>query len=187
MKRFLLLTLLCAGFLLAIPSSAKADRVLIVGDSHSGVLGPLLVQAYRDRGHEANYIRHNGWSSRSYRNTGSIRSTQIDLAVVILGGNNRQREEAEYNTDLTWVADQLRSLGAQEIVWFGPLWCTRRSVQQRHVSTRRLQHQILPQSGIRWFDMFDVTRTYRLRDGVHFTYPEYRRMVRNLFVPRLFP
>ena len=175
---------------LFVASVAHADRVVIIGDSHSGVLGPLLAQQYRQRGHTARIIQHNGWSARRYRSQGTLRRQigRVDRAVVILGGNNRRRSEEDYREDINWVLSQLRRTGAAEVIWFGPLWCTALRVQERHFFTRNLQREIFVEQGVRWYDFYEVTREYELtRDGVHFTYSAYQQMVSSLFVPLLFP
>lgn len=186
--RLALSLLLSAWFLLALASPAKALRVAIVGDSHVQALGPRLTREYMQRGHSVTVVAEPGWSARRFRAQGTLRQRvgRVDTAVVILGGNHRRAHNDTYSDDIEWMTSQLRDAGASSIIWFGPLWASAPRYQERHRETRDLQLRLL--SGVRWVDMYFITRRYTLRpDGVHFVRGAYDRMVRRIFVPILFP
>lgn len=161
-----LLTLLCS-------SPARALSVLVIGDSHTGAIGPQVSSLLRSSGNSVRVVYHNGWSVKSYlERPGGFPHGHPDLAIVLLGGNNRELSLDRY-TPL--VLSMLRRLGARHVLWVGPFPAEPAHTRSRHQRTRKMQLYVFAsRPDVTWLDpSYDFRGIDHVRDGVHYRVPSY--------------
>ena len=164
-------------------------RVLIVGDSHAQALGPLIQEYYEDYHYEAHWHSLPGKSTRHLIELVEGSSVPIDTAVVVVGGNNRDMDPLSYRESVDALLGALRHRSVHTIHWIGPLRSSVPGVDRRHRETSLLQSSILNNRlGLRWYDLYSHTSNthYTYVDGVHLTFPSYRRMSISYLFPLLF-
>jgi len=160
-------------------SPALALSVVVLGDSHTGVIGPQVARRLEAGGHTVQVVYHNSWSTRSYlrRPRGFPRLHHPELAVVILGGNNRIFTPSTYRVWVYSFLCRLRREGVRHVLWVGPLPADRLSVRSRHQTTRELQRSLFSRrGGVTWLDPSDFFRSFSTRaDGTHYRFPAYSK------------
>ena len=165
-------------------SPASALSIAVIGDSHTGVVGPQVARRLEASGHTVQVVYHNSWSARSYlqRRRGFPRLHHPDLAIVILGGNNRIFTPSMYRYNVSSFLCRLRRAGVRRVLWVGPLPSTRSSTHARHQKTRLLQRAMFSSRGdITWLDPSDFFRSFSPRaDGTHYRFPAYFQFSRYL-------
>jgi len=164
-----------AVFLLALlcSSPARALSVLVIGDSHTGVIGPQISSLLRSSGNSVRVVYHNGWSVKSYlKRPGGFPHGHPDLAIVLLGGNNRELSLDRY-TPL--ALSMLRRLGARHVLWVGPFPAEPTRTRFRHHRTREMQLYVFAsRPDVTWLDpSYDFRDIGHVRDGVHYRIRSY--------------
>ncbi len=161
----------------------RGDRVALVGDSHlAGVaLGDGLRRLVDELGGQVAITeQHNGWSAARYVSSDRLvrfQSMNLDAAVVVLGGNNRQAR-ADYTKTLRALLSTLAGVGIKRVLWIGPAHSDATKapeVAAWHDRTTALQRELLPELAretnlqIAWIDSNPWTLSGQADDGVHFT------------------
>lgn len=154
-------------------------RAFILGDSHVGALGPMLLEAGRAIGWEpAGFLSNRGWSTAKYKNESAWReqlsAARPDLVVVVLGTNDAAQGQQVYVQQLRAVAEAVRASGARQIIWVGPPSAKARHIDERADRIAPWQQSFLPQMDVKWIDSRQMTFGGHAPDGIHFTRAGYR-------------
>ena len=154
-------------------------RTFVVGDSHSTVLGPLLLEAGRSLGWEpVGRVSNVGWSTARYASEPAWKATlataRPDLVIVVLGTNDAAQGQQAYAGQLRAVVDAVNASGARSIVWIGPPSAKNDAIDARADRIAPWQGSFLPQMGVKWIDSRMWTFGGHAPDGVHFTRAGYR-------------
>lgn len=150
-------------------------RVVVIGDSHSVLLGPAIVDAAHVTLGWAlvGKISNVGWSTARYLADGAfqaqVAAVQPDVALVILGTNDAATSQQAYAAQLKAMVDALKRAGVQTIVWVGPPSVTKADIDARIERIAPWQASFLPQLGAKWIDSRPMTGGGQAADGVHFT------------------
>jgi lysophospholipase L1-like esterase len=149
-------------------------RAFIIGDSHSVLLGPAVVDAARGLGWTlAGKVSHVGWSTAHFVSDDSwlvpLAATRPDVAVVILGTNDAAQSQQAYAAQLQAMVDAIKAAGVENIVWVGPPSVQKADIDARIERIAPWQQSFLPQMGVRWIDSRQMTGGGQAADGVHFT------------------
>lgn len=153
--------------------SLSGKRVLIVGDSHSQVLGPLLAARLRSRGARVvDVVANPGWSTARYLSEGNVASKAAragaDVVIIELGGNDWPRSLEAYAGQLGELVRRVQRTGAR-VIWLGPATATKEPWKANHRKVASWQSSVLPQMGVEWIDSIRHTYGGHRADGVHFT------------------
>jgi len=154
-------------------------RVFVIGDSHSVLLGPAVVDAARGLGWTlAGKVSHVGWSTARFVSDDSwlvpLAATRPDVVVVILGTNDAAQSQQAYAAQLRAMVDAIRAAGVENIVWVGPPSVQKADIDARIERIAPWQQSFLPQMGVTWIDSRPMTYGGQAADGVHFTRAGYQ-------------
>lgn len=155
------------------------SRVFVIGDSHSVLLGPAVVDAARDLGWTlVGKISHVGWSTAHFVSDNSwlpaLATTRPDVVVVVLGTNDAAVSQQAYAAQLAKMVDGIEAAGVRSIVWVGPPSVTKPDIDARIERIAPWQQSFLPQMGVKWIDSRPMTGGGQAADGVHFTRAGYK-------------
>lgn len=143
---------------------------LFLGDSHMQVLGPLLKRAFPG----STYYAKPGWSVKKWAASPPDWG-DADTAVIVLGGNDRERDPKKYEADV----QRLLKGAPKNVIWIGPSY-GKGDTGAWHARTRDLQRALFSKMGVRWIDSYPWTRENHRSDGVHFTNAGYRTWAEGL-------
>lgn len=146
-------------------------RIGLIGDSQAGGLAPHLLRELTKLGHELVWTRtQSGISTSRALGQGFFRPPKIDLAIVVIGGNDSDTDS--YPATLREAAAELHE-HAHAIVWVGPASSTDPGVRARHAGAAAVQRRVLP-SYTNWVSgpTFTSALTHA-PDGVHFVSSAY--------------
>ena len=138
----------------------------IIGDSHTGALGPRLKVALNS--HDVMWESFPGFGTG--RVLGELTAhppRPADLTVVALGGN----DFGDQTSARIALIRFLRANHAGKILWVGPAYADDASVDARHLAQAQAQQIQFSKMdrAVTWADARPVTREGHGRDGVHFT------------------
>lgn len=144
-------------------------KATVIGDSHVEALGPRLRTMLARQGIQVERVVANrGMSTDWYNQQNRLRQAQSELAIVVLGTNDRAPDKAAYQVKLRTAAETLKGV-ARRIVWVGPPLILDAEVSSRVQPVREVQEDFLPHMGVTWIDSSPFTRGAHAPDGIHFT------------------
>jgi len=154
-------------------------RVFVIGDSHSVLLGPAVVDAARGLGWSlVGKVSRIGWSTARYVSDDSwlpaLVAARPDVVVVVLGTNDAAVSQQAYAEQLRTMVDGIKFAGAKDIVWVGPPSVQKPDIDARIERIAPWQQSFLPQMGVTWIDSRPMTYGGQAADGVHFTRAGYQ-------------
>jgi len=160
-------------------------KAALIGDSHSTVTFEYLRPFLEENGVEVSYYKPKvGWSARAFitRDDVNIRDLPqgLDVAVIALGGNNSELDDAKYFPRLDTFIDRLKESGIKRIVWLGPMYTDATkadSTAKRHDYTREAQRRYFDGKKWHWIDMYPYSQSGHSSDGIHFTRSTYEQMI----------
>jgi len=165
-----------------VPNVVFGLDIVLVGDSHMEGVAPYLSPALTAQGHNVHVVARRGWSCGSYRRAGSYlrrRARGADLVVVLLGANDRVRDDEEYREDLDWV---LAQLGSAQVVWFGPPVALDPELDAWHFAATEAQPRLLPNS-VEWVDSrIDTADLTHAPDSMHFLFSSYSEWASRIMI-----
>jgi len=147
---------------------------IMIGDSHSQLVFPFLKDRLPFRYEEI--TSKPGWGIAKYLQDGNLQDLPTaDVAIIALGGNNRDMNLQSYGETLERFLDLL-STKVERVVWIGPYHSTDDSVNDRHNSTNLFLKMLLPVS-VGYVDVYDLSKNIPKRDKVHFDTAGYKDIV----------
>ena len=166
------------------PERVRAERVLLVGDSHSEAawtFGGRVVAKLEEAGiplvvRKGNRGKGVGWYNTSGTLRDEVASVRPDLLIVSLGGNDAGSfQESSYAAALGQFVDTAKAGGVKHIIWFGPPRADKGLAykQPARQEVANWQGKYLPGMGVQWHDSMRLTEDLPTRDGVHYARGEY--------------
>ena len=150
---------------------------VMIGDSHSQLLFPFIKEYLG-----LNYldiISEPGWGIKRYMSQGVVQLLpSADVAVVSLGGNNRNMDMISYATEVKEFVDLLQTK-FKRIVWIGPFYSDDPDVNFRHARTNIFLKLELPIS-VGYIDTYDLSKPIVRYDKVHFERDGYKLLVEQI-------
>lgn len=120
----------------------------LYGDSQAQGLEPHLAALLADLGIELVHAdARPGWTTERFieealpRSAGPSPATPVDVAIVVLGGNDTALPR--YPEVLRRAVNAFRAR-AVRVLWVGPSYATNRVVEERHTKVRLVQAQVIP-------------------------------------------
>ena len=151
----------------------------MIGDSHTVTTFPMIAEILEENGYVVtSAVSNSGWDTYSFNNDPSDLvyglSTDPDLIIVSLGGNNARLNDEKYGQD---VSEFLKLIGypKRKIIWIMPYFASKEDVQRRHLWTNNFYKRYLP-SDIETIELMN----YRFplgSDGYHYPRSSYRSFV----------
>jgi lysophospholipase L1-like esterase len=142
-------------------------QIYVLGDSHTGVLGPILAKRLGAR-----YEAFSGYSTARAHAAAHIPSGQ-DVVAISLGGNDFGDQSA---ARAALVAEVRQKNPGAQVVWFGPFHSTSPGTDARHNQQAEAQRRQAGALGVSWIDTRHISNVPHTADGVHFTGTSYAKI-----------
>lgn len=154
------------------------ERAIIVGDSQAGglqtplseLLRPLEIKIVATEHHIG---QQTIWFARERIVKQLVDRYRPDLTIIVMGGNDAQRNFDTWLSGIQSVVAQAKSRSAR-VIWISPAFSERSDVQERHARIANWQEMSLPHLGVTWINSMPMTQGGHSGDGVHFTRAGYR-------------
>lgn len=136
----------------------------IIGDSHTGALGPRLKVLLEPN--DVDWDSFPGFSTARVLSELNARPPRpADLTVIILGGNDFGNQASARVALVRF----LRANKGGKLLWVGPAFAADEDVDVRHHAQAMAQAAQMPSLNVPWMSSAPATPTGHGRDGVHFT------------------